>query len=178
MAADQAIIRDGRIKFLLDEAVKAIDSESQARACYLTVQGFNGTQTLGPVSNGFRVYAESWSAMNSGFSGGATSGGGAAFQDLYVVMDLDSNLPSFLTAMAAPNVGSPIQQAVVYYLQQDSSAIGNITLATGFITDLGTYFIKSKQNRPLVVMGLSYQQITIKVGTSQGSYNIAKGSKG
>lgn len=177
MAADQALVRDGRIKFLLDEAVKAIDSETQARACYLTMQGFNGTQTLGPVSNGFRVYCETWSAVNSGFSGGATSGGGASFQDVYVVIDMDSNLPSFLTAMAKPNVSSPIQQAIVYYLQQDSSQIGNITLASVFITDLGTYFVKSKQNRPLVVMGLSYQQININVGTAKGGYSIPKGDK-
>jgi len=175
--SDQSTVRDARIQHLLNEAVKAIDSEQQARACYLTIQGFTGTQTLGPVSNGFRVYAETWSSVNSGFSGGATSGGGASFQDLYSVIDFDANLPSFLTAMAKPNVASPIQSAVLYFLQQDSSQIGNITLTNLFITDLGTYFVKSKSNRPLVILGLSYQQININVGTAKGGYSIPKGDK-
>lgn len=175
--ADQDLVRFERTKHLLDEAKAAIDSETQARACYLTIQGFNGTQTLGPVSNGFRVYAANWEAVNSGFSGGATSGGGASFQDVNVIIDLDANLPSFLTAMAKPNVSSPIQQAVLYFLQQDSSQIGNITLANLFITTVGTYMSKSKQNRPIVHLGLSYQQININVGTAKGGYSIPKGDK-
>lgn len=177
MAADQDALRFHKYEFLVQKAEAALNAETVARDAYLTIQGFNGTQTLGPVSNGFRIYSYMWGAVNSGFSGGATSGGGAAFQDLYVILDVDAQLPSFLPAMAKPNVSSPIQQAVLYFLQQDSSAIGNITLKNLFITDLHVMKIVSKQNRPVVLMALSYQEIQINVGTSKGGYSIPKGDK-
>lgn len=177
MATDQDALRLERYKWLAEQTEGALNAETVARDAYLTVQGFNGTHTLGPVSNGFKVYTYNWGTVNSGFSGGGTSGGGAAFQDLYVVIDFDSQLPSFLPAMAKPNVSSPIQSAVLYFLQQDSSQIGNITLTNLFITDIQVLHVKSKQNRPVVLLAFSYQQVNINVGTAKGGYSIQKGDK-
>lgn len=177
MATDQDALRLERYKWFAEQTEGALNAETVARDAYLTVKDFTGTHTLGPVSSGFKVYCYNWGTVNSGFSGGGTSGGGAAFQDLYVVIDFDNQLPSFLTAMAKPDPAKPIEQAVLYFLQQDSSQIGNITLKNLFFTDIQVLHVKSKQNRPVVLLALSYQQININVGTSKGGYNIPKGDK-
>lgn len=177
MATDQDMLRFHKYEYLVQKAEDALNAETIARDAYITIQGFNGTQTLGPVSNGFRVYSYMWGAVNSGIIGGVPSGGGASFSDMYVIMDVDPSLPSFLTGMAKPNPSSPIQQAQLFFLQQDSSAIGNITLQNLFISDVQVLKIKSKQNRPVVLIALSYQQININIGTAKGGYSIPKGDK-
>jgi type VI protein secretion system component Hcp len=172
-SATQDLVRQERLKLLLDEAKANVDSEAIARACYINITNARGPKDS-PVADGLHVFASSWQAINSGIVGGNLSGGGAAFQDLHVVIDADGNLPNFLTGFAT---GAQIDTVTLSFLDQKSATIGTITLKNSYFSAVGTYFLKTKKNRPVVHLALSYQNITIKWDQAQGGYNVAKGAK-